>query len=84
MHVIQERPAEARALLDDVTASPSPVVLARALAVRGIAETKLGHLDEARELAEVAHQKSTDDAVVTVLDALLNTGGVRRGPADAG
>jgi hypothetical protein len=71
VRIIQDRPAEARAVLRDVASNASPAVQARAHAVRGIAETVLGDLDQARGMATLARRTSPDDALVKLLDAFL-------------
>ena len=71
VRIIQDRAAETRAVLGDVASNASPALQARAYAVRGIAETGLGDLDQARRLATLARRISPDDALVKLLDAFL-------------
>ncbi|HXH78688.1 hypothetical protein [Nocardioides sp.] len=71
VRIIQMRPAEARALLGDVESSASPTVQARARAVLGIAEIRLGNLDQARALAAQSRRIAPTDSVVKLLHTLL-------------
>lgn len=71
VRVMQVRPAEARALLGDVTSSASPTVQARARAVLGIAEIDLGNLHRARALAALSRRIAPADSVVKLLHSRL-------------
>ena len=78
VRIIQERSAEARTLLSDVESSASPVVQARAYAVRGIAEIELGDLNQARGMAALARGITPNDSVVKLLHAFLASTAPRR------
>jgi Zn-dependent protease len=73
VRVVQHRAAEARTVLVDVPTNASPVARARACAVLGIAETELGDLDQARELAALARRNAPDDSVVKLLETFLTS-----------
>src|SRR5262249_10356267 len=59
--VLQDRAGEARAVLIDVPAHEKPELRSRAYAVRGIAEARLGDLDQALRLAAGARRTSPDE-----------------------
>jgi len=71
VRVIQDQPTEALAVLMDVAVDASPVVRARADAVRGIAEVELGNSDNAYALATLAREMSPNDPMVKLLFAFL-------------
>lgn len=69
--VLQDRPAEARAVLVDVPSMEQAGHRARAFAVRAMAESALGATADAARLAATARQLAPEETAVRVLDAML-------------
>jgi hypothetical protein len=78
VRVLQNQPVEARSVVVDVSPSASPVLRARALAVRVLAELQLGEYDEAARLLEYGRQLAPGDALVVVAGTVLASGDVGR------
>jgi Zn-dependent protease len=71
VRILQDRPREARTALIDVPSSEQPALRARAYAVRGIAETQLGDLDQALRLAAAARRTSPDEPLSRLVEHLV-------------
>jgi hypothetical protein len=71
VRILQDRPREARTALIDIPSSEQPALRARAYAVRGIAETKLGDLDQALRLAAAARRTSPDEPLSRLVEHLV-------------
>jgi Zn-dependent protease len=71
VRILQDRPGEARTALIDVPPDEQPALRARAYAVRGIAEARLGDLDQARRLAAATRRTSPDEPLSRLVEHLV-------------